>query len=85
MKNKMCSYVGEYKHHDYAKKSISHDLASSRDTSTKELIRVKCPKCKRRIWGQTKYCHDGCCTLIRVPPHKRKGWWKKPKKKARGK
>lgn len=45
--------------------------------------RVQCPVCKRKMWAARRVCHDGCCIYYCVPPHKVKGWWKKPKKQSR--
>jgi len=45
--------------------------------------RVRCPVCGRSMWAARRTCHDGCCEMYCVPPHKKKGWWKKPKKQSR--
>lgn len=78
-KNKMCSFTGNYEYVGPAKVSVSYYEVREMNVRPPDKVRVKCPECKRRIFGQMKYCDDGCCTFIRVPPHKRKGWWKKPK------
>lgn len=48
---------------------------------TKHRPRLTCPDCGRRLkaWAQI---HDGALMCWRIPAHKRKGWWKKPKKKV---
>ena len=46
--------------------------------------RVKCPKCGRKIFLRVSFCHDGCCEYLHIPLHKRKHWWKPPKKNFRG-
>lgn len=38
--------------------------------------RVQCPYCNRRMKPDTNTQPDGDM-MYRVPPHKRKGWWKK--------
>lgn len=43
--------------------------------------RVRCPACGRSMMAAVRYCHDGCCAFQCIPPHKKKGWWKKPKPK----
>lgn len=43
--------------------------------------RLKCPRCGRRVWSSISTCHDGCCVLHFLPPHKSKGWWKRRKKR----
>lgn len=43
--------------------------------------RVECPSCGRRMMGWM-IIHDGEVLKYAVPPHKRKGWWKKAKKKV---
>jgi len=45
--------------------------------------RIRCPVCGRSMWSSVMTCHDGCCIFHCIPPHKIKGWWKKPKKKSR--
>jgi len=42
--------------------------------------RVKCPKCGRRVWAELRAAHDGT-VIWRVPPHKRRMWWKKTRRK----
>jgi len=39
--------------------------------------RIRCPKCGRKLWSSVKLCHDNCCLLHTLPPHKPKGWWKR--------
>jgi transcriptional regulator NrdR family protein len=48
---------------------------------TKHRPRLACPECGRRLaaWAQI---HDGELMCWRIPEHKRKGWWKKPRKKV---
>lgn len=48
---------------------------------TKHRPRLTCPDCGRRLmaWAQV---HDGEVMCWRIPAHKRKGWWKRPKKKV---
>lgn len=43
--------------------------------------RVRCPVCGRKMWGWA-YIQD-CGVEYKIPPHKRKGWWKKRKKVSR--
>jgi len=56
-------------------------------TSIKEgdKIRVTCKVCKRRMYAQiipAEMC-GGDEVLVQIPRHKRKGYWKKPRKKSR--
>lgn len=77
---KICSHVGKYKFYRNSKENenISHwEMFNSRPSRPKDRVKVKCPECKRRVYGQLKYCHDGCCVFIRVPPHKKRMWWKR--------
>lgn len=41
-------------------------------------LRLKCPQCGRRLLSSVRTCDDGCCILHFIPPHKPRGWWKKP-------
>lgn len=41
--------------------------------------KVVCPVCKRKIVPSVQYCHDGCCIIFSIPPHKKKHWWKHKK------
>lgn len=45
-----------------------------------QSIRMKCPRCGRRVMSSIKVCEDGCCTTHSIPPHKIKMWWKKSRK-----
>lgn len=45
--------------------------------------RVTCPKCGRRIMARVSVDHDGINLIYSIPPHKKKGWWKKPKKQSK--
>ena len=41
--------------------------------------RLTCPKCGRKVMSSISVCQDGCHVIHSLPPHKPKGWWKKPK------
>lgn len=45
--------------------------------------RVKCPVCGRKMWAARRVCSDGDDFAWCVPPHKVKGWWRRPKKQSR--
>ena len=45
--------------------------------------RIVCTRCKRRLWADFRLLNCGCCIQFRVPPHKRKGWWKRGKARKR--
>jgi hypothetical protein len=45
--------------------------------------RIVCPECGRKVWSSVRSCDDGCCIFHCIPPHKKKGWWKKGKKQSR--
>lgn len=40
-------------------------------------MRLRCPRCKRRVWSSVRTCGDGCCVYHDIPPHKPKRWWKR--------
>lgn len=42
--------------------------------------KVRCPVCKRRIKADVRAGHDGD-VIWRIPPHKKRGWWKRRKKR----
>jgi hypothetical protein len=44
--------------------------------------RIACPECGRRMLARLSFCSDGCCVKYSIPPHKKKGWWKKRKEAA---
>lgn len=44
--------------------------------------RVQCPACGRRMKAWLSVGYDACCVHQLIPPHKRKDWWKKPKKRV---
>jgi hypothetical protein len=49
---------------------------------------IRCPKCSRRLHPQLHDCHypyDTPCWHYRIPPHKRKQWWKIGTKKKTSK
>lgn len=46
-------------------------------------IRVKCSVCGRHLIASVRTCHDGCCILFSLPPHKVKHWWKRKKPSAK--
>lgn len=78
MKNKMCSYSDIHGMH---RGEACYDLDN--DVKSAKSKRVRCPECGRSIMSAIRTCHDGCCIYHCIPPHKIKGWWKKPKKKSR--
>lgn len=45
------------------------------------LVRLKCPKCGRRMMSKVEIYHDGDYAIHTIPPHKIKHWWKKNKKR----
>ena len=40
--------------------------------------RITCRLCGRRMTAALRVCADGCCLYHVVPPHKPRGWWRKP-------
>lgn len=40
-------------------------------------MRLRCPRCGRRVWSSISTCSDGCCVYHNIPPHKPKRWWRK--------
>lgn len=54
-------------------------------TPTNNKKRVRCPECGRRMIARAQSCGCGrgceCWIEYVIPPHKPKGWYKKPKSK----
>ena len=42
-------------------------------------IKIQCEICGARVQSSIRNCHDGCCVMHVIPPHKPKFWWKKKK------
>jgi len=53
---------------------------TSREAEKMSRKKVKCPECGRKLYPRIGFCEDGCCVLTRIPPHKKKGWWKKKRR-----
>lgn len=86
--NLMCDYYDERatrEGHRRAMDRVNQNwLFRVTDEADKEARRaskkhVRCPKCGRRLKPRISFCHDGCCVYLSIPPHKKKGWWKKRK------
>ncbi len=81
-KDKMCSYSSITGHLPegirWYRNYVGPEVLSFFNGKNK---RVTCPECGRKMWAARRTCHDGCCPLYCVPPHKKKGWWKIGKKK----
>jgi len=77
MKAEMCSYnnIGQKTARTKTFRGPDNDVWAAK------AKRVRCPKCSRSMMSSVMTCHDGCCIFHCIPPHKIKGWWKKPKKK----
>jgi hypothetical protein len=78
--SEMCTYrwaAGPGKHNT-RDDAVLIDEQEFKDV-TKHRPRLTCPDCGRRLmaWAQI---HDGEVMCWRIPAHKKKGWWKKPKK-----
>jgi len=43
-------------------------------------VRLTCPSCNRRVMSSIRVDMDGGCLQHYLPPHKPKGWHKKPKR-----
>lgn len=56
--------------------------ASDEDLAQRRT-KVQCPLCGRRLVGWATISHDGYIVRYVVPPHKKKGWWKRGKKQSR--
>ena len=77
-KDKMCDYKDRW-HPWYSltdKPEPDTDYTDEGRTQFVKAKRVTCPKCKRRVKADIRAGHDGD-VMWRVPPHKRKRWWKK--------
>jgi hypothetical protein len=74
---RMCSY-----HNPFRGYSLGHRTFFDRPVYDKrqKRVRVQCPECGRRMFAWAAYCDDGCYVSYIVPKHKKKAWWKKPKK-----
>jgi hypothetical protein len=56
---------------------IDHNEAQEEKRPTgMERMRLKCPRCGRRVLSSVSVCNDGCCLYHSIPPHKPKEWWK---------
>jgi len=97
MNSKMCSYVGQYRIADaavqrrvdqFTNRNIGRHSAETDglgqicEHPTTFRKRVTCPVCKRRMKADTKFGPDAVL-MWRVPPHKRKGWWKRNRHKRK--
>jgi hypothetical protein len=82
--DQMCSYSNITGYLPQGGGSIWGDLSGA-DIFHKPNKRVICPECGRKMWAARRTCHDGCCAMYCVPPHKKKGWWRigKTKKTSR--
>jgi len=60
-----------------------HWLAADSTVPDIKRPRITCELCGRRIEASVQYCHDGCCIVFTIPPHKVKKWWKKGKKRCK--
>jgi len=75
----MCPAIPAHGGWEHAGENAIHHIDAmlgERPTNVKRL-RLKCPKCKRRVMSSVRVCHDGCCVIHDLPAHKPKGWWKK--------
>jgi len=81
--DKMCSYSNISGHLPGSPGIVGHLDERTEKFFTKKNKRVICPVCGRKMWAARRTCHDGCCEMYCVPPHKKKGWYKKPRKKSR--
>lgn len=66
-------------------KVTSYEDGYSSEEEFKQLTKYRplltCPECGRRLMGWAQM-HDGEVMCWRIPEHKRKGWWKKPRKRV---
>lgn len=92
-RSKMCSYVGPWLYSVSSDEQIRADEEMQArgelhyDPPAHPTVihkRIRCPECKRRMIADTSFGHDGILRF-RVPPHKRKGWWKRKRKSRRRK
>jgi len=82
--SELCRPKWSYKTNIYTE--IPEDLPPDNFTGTQSFgrvegikrIRMKCPKCGRRVMSSVMY-HDNEA-IHSVPAHKPKGWWKKKKR-----
>jgi hypothetical protein len=81
MTGKMCRYIGKWTPWSYLFPDVPEPDTGYRDeglTGGDRLRsrRVTCPMCKRRVMADVRVGNDGD-VIWRIPPHKRKMWWKK--------
>lgn len=83
-KNKMCDYKETDNRPPHGKNGLRYHGHPWIDDYTHEeqfrkiykRVRVKCPKCGRRLiaWAAI---HEGEVMHFAVPPHKKKRWWRR--------
>jgi len=61
-----------------------HGMSAWPDEGFKNTpTRIQCPTCGRRMMARKVFGHDGDFLVLGLPIHKKKGWWKKPKREVR--
>lgn len=81
MNDKMCPYFDEKRGASVDDRGRAcHAVHDSKDVKKLQRKRVTCPVCGRRLMGWIAVGYDDELRLV-VPPHKKKGWWKKRKGK----
>lgn len=79
--DRICSCYSERATYRGHRKTIEHSsVPPGYPKWRNKRKRIKCPKCGRRVFARISFCHDGCCTIYSLPPHKRKHWWKSNKR-----
>lgn len=79
MKNEMCSYSNT----DNKTFRTNTWYRPTRKVLAAKPKRVRCPECGRSMTSALRTDADGSCIFHCIPPHKIKGWWKKPKKRSK--
>lgn len=54
-------------------------FSNIRQTGVKRIT-LKCTTCGRRLKASADICHDACCIIFSMPPHKPRMWWKRNKR-----
>lgn len=78
--DKMCHYSNVY---GMSRSRCDEWNGASDDAWAEKSKRVRCPACGQSMMSTIRVCHDGCCIFHCIPKHKKKYWWKKPKKQSR--
>lgn len=76
----MCSFTARDRGAQVGDRArTGHHVFSHREVRKAQRKRVVCPECGRRLLGWVTVGYDDELRVT-VPRHKRKGWWRKPRR-----